>query len=66
MKQKPGRRRTSRAVRNPSDEIILLEDLAPLGDVKGGMIVFGFEELPHPTTPRATVDDTRVRHPPEP
>lgn len=65
MKRKPRRSRISRALPDPNDEIILLEDLAPTGEVKGGTIVFGMGEQPDPGGPRETADDARMRHPPK-
>ena len=66
MKQKPRRSRISQSVPDPNDEIILLEDLAPRGDVKGGMIVFGAGEQSHTGTAREMADDARMRHPLKP
>lgn len=66
MKHKPRRSRISDSVPDPNDEIILLQDLAPLGDVKGGAIVFGVGEQPHPGGAHETADDARTRHRPKP
>jgi hypothetical protein len=58
MSRKPRRPRTSPAICNAVEEVILLEDLAPLNDVKGGMIVFGLEESPMANSPPPSHNET--------